>query len=243
VQANSAYLLPQKIFSLLDLTSLNETDDQASIAVLCQKAINPSGHVAAVCVYPQFVKQAATFFSETKVKVATVVNFPQGNESLEQVNQAIQESIRNGADEIDLVFPYSRFLSGDKAGAFEFIQACKKSCENKTLKVILETGALKDPRLIEEVGRGVLNAGADFIKTSTGKISIGATTEAATVMLNVLKEMMPQLKRPIGFKVSGGVRTLEQAKVYIDLADQIMGVGWISPEHFRIGTSGLNDFR
>lgn len=231
--------LSKKIFSLLDLTSLNNTDDMASIAALCQKAIGSLGRVAAVCVFPKFVKQTAVFLSATPVKIATVANFPYGDHPLESVKQTIQHALSDGAHEIDVVFPYELFMSGDKIGAFRFIHDCKETCGLNILKVILETGVLKEPTVIEEVSRGVLNAGADFLKTSTGKMEIGATPEAGAVMLAVIKEMTPQLNRSIGFKVSGGIRTLEQAKLYIDLAAEVMGPDWINSDHFRIGASSF----
>jgi deoxyribose-phosphate aldolase len=229
-----------KILSVVDLTSLNETDDESVIDALCINAISVKGHVAAVCVYPRFVKQAVKMLTGNPVKIATVANFPHGNESIVQVMQSIHDSIQNGAQEIDVVFPYSRYLSGDKDGAFQLIHQCKQVCgESVLLKVILETGALNDERVIADVSCGVLNAGADFLKTSTGKISVGATIEAARSMLQVIKEMTPKLNRSLGFKASGGIRTLKQAEEYMQLASQIMNPEWVTAKHFRLGMSKL----
>lgn len=232
----------KKILSLIDLTSLNDTDNEEVIAALCKKAITHGEHVAAVCVYPQFVKQAAETFSGKPVKIATVANFPGASSSVDTVVESIATSIRNGANEIDVVFPYMQYLAGDKTGAYDLIRACRHACgKNVLLKVILETGVLKEAAVITDVSRHVLLAGADFLKTSTGKISIGATPEAAKAMLLVIKEKSAKLKRSFGFKASGGVRTVEQAEQYISLAEEIMGAEWVKPENFRLGASQLVD--
>jgi deoxyribose-phosphate aldolase len=229
----------QRIFSLLDLTSLNDTDTAETIAVLCSKAVTSLGHVAAVCVYPQFVKLAAELLAGTPVKIATVANFPHGADSQVAVLQTIQTALADGADEIDVVLPYQEYLAGKKLAACQLIQACKMACGQHLLKVILESGTLKNPQIIAEASHDVLMAGADFLKTSTGKVSTGATLEAATVMLQTIKVLTPQLQRAVGFKVAGGVRTIAQANEYIHLATTIMGTEWVQPEHFRLGASQL----
>jgi deoxyribose-phosphate aldolase len=234
--------LPRQILSLIDLTSLNDSDTEESIAALCQKAVTPYGNVAAVCIYPQFVKQAADALMGSGVKIATVANFPQGNASLDPVLTSIYHSILAGAQEIDVVFPYMQYVSGERAAACEFIHACKQKCGSSILlKVILETGAFPDVDLISTASRDVLLAGADFIKTSTGKIAVGATLNAATAMLKAIKELSSRLNRPLGFKASGGIRTMDEAAQYINLADEIMGADWVAPVHFRLGASQLLD--
>lgn len=226
----------KKIFSLLDLTSLNDTDNAATIAALCHKAHGPLGRVAAVCVYPAFVSDAVAQLVETSIKVATVANFPHGADAKDVIQTSIMQSLKNGASEIDVVFPYRRYLQGDKEGALDVVAACRGFVgENALLKVILETGVIDNLSTIEEISYHVIAAGADFLKTSTGKVSVGATLEAASVMLYAIKESGAN----VGFKASGGVRTVEQAMMYIRLAEDIMGVGWVMPEHFRIGASGL----
>lgn len=230
--------LARNIVSLIDLTSLNESDTDETIDALCNKAISHAGHVAAVCVYPQFVQQAATLLANSAVRVATVANFPAANDPLETVIESIKQSIKQGADEIDVVFPYRRYLAGDRAGACDFISACKKVCGAEILlKVILETGELKTSAIIADVSQAAISAGADFLKTSTGKVAVGATLEAATVMLQEIKKS----DRLVGFKASGGVRTLEQALAYLYLASDIMGSEWITPRSFRFGASQLLD--
>ncbi len=227
-----------QMLELIDLTSLNESDTAETIDVLCKKAVIGKHHVAAVCVYPAFVKQAKNRLEDQAIRIATVVNFPHGTDSLENVLTSIHQAVSNGADEIDVVFPYPNYLRGEKEGSYDFIRACKAACGEKILlKVILETGALLDPSIIEEVSYEVCHAGADFLKTSTGKIAVGATLPAAQAMLNIIKK----IPRSIGFKVSGGVRTIEDAAQYVQLAEDIMGPDWVTPAHFRIGASQLVD--
>lgn len=232
--------LVQKIVPLVDLTSLNATDSEESAALFCEKAVSELGHVAAVCVYPPFVKQVAAQLSGTPVKTATVVNFPEGDSALESVLLDIGRALEDGANEIDVVFPYRRYLAGEQQYARQFVTACKAACgEDVALKVILETGALRDASIIADASLEALTGGADFIKTSTGKIPEGATLEAAAVMLLVIRHAASQLKRSLGIKISGGVKRIEQAGQYLALADAIMGRDWVSPSTFRIGTSKL----
>lgn len=232
----------KKIVSLIDLTSLNDSDTASSIEILCNKAFIHDTYVAAVCVYPHFVKQVAQFFSGSPVKIATVANFPHGTDSLVVVEKVIEKSIADGAQEIDVVFPYQQYLSGEKSGAYDFVRACKKHCgKTVLLKVILETGVLQDRSLIAEVSRGVVLAGADFLKTSTGKVPVGATSDAVMTMLNVIKDMSHEVSHPVGLKVSAGVRTVEHALHFINIAEQIMGVDWVNPASFRLGASQLID--
>jgi deoxyribose-phosphate aldolase len=228
----------QRILSFIDLTSLGESDTKEKIAALCEKAVTTAGPVAAVCVYPQFVMQASLALVGTPVKIATVVNFPHATDSLDAVCFSIRKAMQDGAHEIDVVFPYPLFLSGKKFAARDFIRVCKEQCgERVLLKVILETGALQNPEVIAEVSRESIEAGADFLKTSTGKIPVGATIEAAQVMLDEIKKE----NRSVGLKISGGVRTVEQAEQYIGLAEKMMGAEWVIPSHFRIGASQLVD--
>lgn len=227
----------QQMLSLIDLTSLNDADTSETITLLCQKAVTPHGHVAAICVYPQFVGQVSAFLKNKPVKTATVANFPSATDTVDEVVRSIRQSIADGAEEIDVVFPWPLWLRGEKEPAYDFIRICKAACgENILLKVILETGALPDSA-IAEMSHHVCHAGADFLKTSTGKISVGATLTAARVMLETIRKM----PRSIGFKVSGGVRTVAQASHYMELAEEIMGRDWVTPKHFRIGASQLVD--
>lgn len=231
-----------RLLSLVDLTSLNASDTEADIATLMEKARNAFGHVASVCVSPAHVGLVATQFAGSSIKAGTVANFPEGTDALEDVLIDIGVALRDGAQEIDVVFPYQRYLAGERQYAKTFVEACKAACGEQTLlKVILETGALGDHAIIADASYDVLAAGADFIKTSTGKITEGASLEAAATMLLVIKHMQPQLKRRLGFKASGGIRATQDATQYLALADQIMGYEWVSPDTFRIGASRLID--
>lgn len=240
VEKNAA--LAERVIKLVDLTSLNDSDTEASIASFCSKARTSFGHVAAVCVYPRFVRLIANEFAGTDIKTATVANFPEGSDTLEEVLLQIGSALTDGVQEVDVVLPYSRYLAGERQYIQTFISSCKAACGEKVLlKVILETGALSDPAIIADASFDVLSAGADFIKTSTGKISEGATLEAAATMLLVIQHIQPQLKHRVGIKISGGVRTLEEAAQYIELADQILGKENVTRDTFRIGASKLVD--
>lgn len=229
-------LNPQEIISYIDLTSLNETDDESTIEQLCKKAKTPLGHVAAVCVYPKFVSLAVALLRDTHIRVATVCNFPHGTQSLPQTRDEILEAIEDGAHEIDVVMPYIAYLQGEILFTQNFIASCKSTCDQKALlKVILETGALKDREIIAAASFDAINGGADFIKTSTGKYPVGATPRAAEIMLKAIHAS----EYDVGFKAAGGIRTIEQAQTYIQLAKTIMGADWITPAVFRIGASQL----
>jgi deoxyribose-phosphate aldolase len=222
----------------LDLTDLTETCSDHAIDQLCAKALNPLGPVAAVCVWPQFVSRAREVLKGTPVQVATVVNFPAGGEDVDRVIDDLTEALGDGADEIDLVLPYKAVQRGELDIARDMVNAVRDVVhQERLLKVILETGELIDPRLIETASRIAIEAGADFVKTSTGKTPISATPEAAEVMLNTIKAS----GRRVGLKPSGGIRTLSDAAIYLDLADRIMGPGWATPRTFRIGASGIYD--
>lgn len=229
----------RRILPLLDLTSLNDADDAAVTAALCAKAVTPAGHVAAVCLWPTFITQAKQALSGSGVKVATVVNFPGGSLPAEKVVDQIGRALADGADEIDVVMPYGAIMAGmggDQRAA-DHLQACRQACGSTTMKVILESGALAKPALIERAAQVAVAAGADFLKTSTGKIPAGATPGAARIMLAACRDA----GRPVGFKASGGIRDVETAAQYLALADAICGPGWASPATFRFGASGLLD--
>jgi deoxyribose-phosphate aldolase len=154
------------------------------------------------------------------------------------VTDDVQEALSDGANEIDLVLPYGAVRRGDLAAATEMVEAVRELVDgDRLLKVILETGELKDAALIETASRIAIESGADFIKTSTGKTPVSATPEAAEIMLNAIKAS----GKPVGLKPSGGIRTVADAKVYLDLADRILGQGWATPRTFRIGASSVYD--
>lgn len=226
-----------RALALLDLTSLNDTDTEETVKTLCAKAHGEFGHTAAVCIWPRFVKLAKEELRGTPVRVATVVNFPHGGTDIEATVAETKQAIADGADEIDVVLPYKAFMDGDTASAKALLDATRKACAGKTMKVIIESGVLAHANTIAEASRLSIACGADFIKTSTGKTPVSATLEAANVMLEVIRES----GKPVGFKASGGVRSTEQAADYMTLADKIMGPKWISLMTFRFGASGLRD--
>ncbi len=227
------------LINLLDLTSLNEDDNNARIEKFCQRAITPYGNVAAVCVYPRFVPTARDTLKGSGVKLATVVNFPHGGTHFEQMRQNIKTALAQGADEIDAVLPYKHFLSGDLETCNTFFNAVKAELNPKKtpLKVIIESGAFPHASLIADATRFCIDNGASFIKTSTGKTDVSATPEAA----NIILETIASGRRNVGFKASGGIKTTADAKQYLTLAFGIMGYKWVSPKNFRIGASSLLD--
>lgn len=227
----------QKALSLLDLTDLTDNCDAAAIEKLCAQAQTPFGTTAAICIWPRFVAQARGILGKGHaVKIATVVNFPSGDLAVAEVIAETKQAIADDADEIDLVIPYRDFIAGDEGAVTEMVEAVRAVCTPPVrLKTILETGELKDPALIREASDLAIAAGTDFIKTSTGKVSINATLPAAEIMLNAIKTS----GKPVGFKPAGGVRTVTDARDYLDRAAAILGAGWATPQTFRFGASGL----
>ncbi|WP_152220118.1 deoxyribose-phosphate aldolase [Pseudomonas sp. SCB32] len=230
-----------RVLALLDLTSLNDGDDLQTTVDLCRRALTPYGEAAAVCVWPKLVhvaRRTLNTLGGRDVKVASVCNFPAGSAPLADVVDEVRKTLAEGADEIDLVYPWRRLKAGGPSGAVELIRACKTLCgPYHRLKVILETGELADPELIRTACREAIAGGADFLKTSTGKATVNATPEAVRVMLETIAEEGGK----VGLKVSGGLRTLADAQVYMKLAEERFGAGWIKPEHVRFGASALLD--
>lgn len=227
----------QRAISCLDLTLLDEQADAAAIEQLCERAITPLGPVAAVCIYPQFISLARDRLKASSVTVATVINFPEGKSSLAQTLTEIESALAAGAQELDIVIPYHYYLAGQRDLVQPYLTAWRQACPRQvSLKLILETGELKQPELITAASEDGLAAGADFLKTSTGKTPNGASLEAAKLMLTAIKNQQHG-----GLKLSGGVRTTEQALAYLELADKIMGSHWVQASSFRLGASVLLD--
>jgi deoxyribose-phosphate aldolase len=223
----------RRALPLLDLTDLGETCTETKIDALCRDA--KRGGVAAICVWPRFVEQGARALAGTGIRVATVINFPAGGEDCARATDDTAEALRDGANEIDLVLPYRALLRGDAALARDMVEAVRDTCGAAILKVILETGELADPTRIRDASRLALEAGADFLKTSTGKSPVSATPDAAEAMLTEIRAS----GRPAGLKVSGGLRSVADAATYLALADRVMGPGWITQKTFRLGASSL----
>jgi len=234
-----------RVIGLIDLTNLSDDCSENDVVELCSRAHGPHGNVAAVCVWPRFVFRAVRELTATDVRVATVVNFPHGRDSVDQVVDSAKRCVADGADEIDLVIPYEKFRDssddeGDRAVVHMVAKVKESLPENRLLKVILETGELRDRDLVDRAARLAVASGADFIKTSTGKTPVSATPEAVETMLSVLRES-PRIDRRVGIKPSGGIRTVDEAARYLAMADRIMGPDWATPETFRFGASGLLD--
>ena len=224
--------------SCLDLTNLSETCDAAQIEALCARARTPFGDVAAICIWPRFVARARALLGPANpVSIATVVNFPGGSDPLEATLAETRAALAEGADEIDLVVPYRALLAGEGGAIDATVAAVRAAAPRAVLKTILETGILASPGAIAEASRRAIAAGADLLKTSTGKAPVNATPEAAAVMLRTIRES----GRPVGFKAAGGIGSVAVAGVYLDLAAAEMGPGWATPATLRFGASGLLD--
>ncbi|MCG5243299.1 deoxyribose-phosphate aldolase [Azospirillum doebereinerae] len=228
----------RRAIGMLDLTSLNGDDGDRTVEALCARAVTPEGPVAAVCVWPRFVPTARKALAGTPVKIATVVNFPTGEADAAAVAAETRRAIEDGADEIDVVLPYRAFIDGARTQPMNVVKACREACGDKALlKVILESGAFPDAELLAWASRDAIAAGADFLKTSTGKTQPAATLEAAAVMLDSIYES----GKPVGFKAAGGIRDAAGAAGFLALADHILGEGWATPRTFRFGASSLLD--
>ncbi len=226
-----------RALACLDLTDLSDGCTAQDVSELCARAQTRFGPVAAVCIWPQFVAQAVRALSATPIKVATVVNFPQGDHPAGEVIALTQKACEDGADEVDMVIPWKALLEGHPENVSARVARVKRAADRSKVKAILETGMLMTPELIAQATHGAIDGGADFVKTSTGKVPINATPGAARVILETIKEM----GEDVGFKAAGGVKTTEDAAEYLAIADEIMGPGWAVPSHFRFGASSVLD--
>jgi deoxyribose-phosphate aldolase len=228
--------LAARLLPLIDLTSLNDARDD-DIAGLCRAAQTPHGPVAAVCSWPVFAGAAKERLSGAGIAVAAVLNFPEGKTPLAAVLEEAEAAMAAGAEELDLVWPYQAWLAGERRRACAMIEAVKGAAQGRArLKVILETAALGGAKNIAGASREAIAAGADFLKTSTGKAKQGgASLAAAEVML----EAIAAVGRGVGFKASGGIRSPREAGEYLALAERKLGPDWPGPQRFRIGASGL----
>lgn len=235
---HSSASLAARLLPLLDLTSLGEDDAPEAIRALCARALGSPVAPAALCVYPEHVTTVREALRGAAVKVATVVNFPDGGSDPGRIERETRRAIAAGADEIDMVLAYRALLDGDARSAHRGVEACRAACgDGVLLKLIIESGELQTPARIREACRIGLDAGVDFLKTSTGKVTVNATSDAAAIMLDEIAVAGGRC----GFKAAGGIRTLDAAKVYIDLAIERLGDAWVTPARFRIGASGLFD--
>lgn len=234
--------LAELAIPLLDLTDLGDDTGADAAEALCERA--GGAGVAAVCVWPAYVSLCVDALTGSDVRVATVVNFPSGEEPEADVLAATSRALADGVDEVDVVLPYRTWLrGGDAAGRLldGVRQLVSEGADNRpsdgVMKIIIESGELPDRAAIDRATHFAIAHGADFVKTSTGKSRVSATPEAVEIIL----EAIDVSGLPVGLKVSGGVRTVADARRYLELSEQVMGEGWISADTFRFGASALLD--
>lgn len=234
------------ILNSIDLTTLEGSDNQQKIKELCNKALNfydVKRHIsctAAVCVYPPFVAEAKAMLKDANVRVASVAGaFPAGQSPIEIKVAEVHYAVKEGADEIDMVISRGKFLEGDYQEVYNEILAVRKVCTTARLKVILETGELMTAQNIYKASQLAIAAGADFIKTSTGKIAVNATPESFLVMLDAIKRHFNRTGKMVGIKAAGGISYPEAALTYLNLTAQVLGQDWLTNRYFRIGASRL----
>ena len=220
------------LIACLDYTNLDEDCSETDIAVLCDRAVTPAGPVAAICIWPRFVPLARGMLPPG-IRIATVVNFPNGGDLPDKTWHDTAAALVDGADEIDMVIDHRRLAEPEYVE--RQVRRVKEAAATVPLKAILETGELAGPAEMAVAAEAALAGGADFLKTSTGKTAVSATPEAAKALLAVIAAHGGNA----GFKASGGIRSFEDARAYRALAEEACGVGWATPERFRIGASGV----
>lgn len=227
----------QQLMKLVDLTRLTDQDTAAAMQQwLEQDLANAAVLPAAVCVYPEYLEQVSSFLQQRKfaVKLATVVNFPSGALPLAQVLEQIKAALAAGADEIDCVLPYQALLLGHTEQVREFLAAVRQATKGICLKIIIESGELVTCQQISKAAELVVESGADFVKSSTGKVKVGVTEEAARIILAVIAAS----ERSVGFKASGGVRSVEFALKLVSLFEELTGEV-ATASYMRLGASAL----
>ena len=234
------------IFQCIDFTTLEAFDNETKINDFCSKALSFKDNdlhisVPAVCIYSPFVRQAKELLRGSGIKVATVAcAFPSGQMPFELKRREVEYCVEQGADEVDMVISRGTFLAGRLDEVYEEIKSVRKACAPPVrLKVILETGELKSVENIRRASEMAINAGADFIKTSTGKSPVSATPLAAIIMCDTIKEYFEATGRMVGFKPAGGMSTIDDALTYFYIVREVLGERWLNKDYFRMGTSRL----
>ncbi len=232
--------------NMIDLTTLEGKDTPGKVRQMCYKAMHLHDElpglptVAAVCVYPEMVASARKYLGTSDVKIASVATaFPAGQTNLDIKLADTKQAIDSGADEIDMVISRGKFHCGEFNYVFDEIAAIKEACGSKRLKVILETGELGDLDNVALASRLAIDAGADFIKTSTGKIQPAATMEVSLVMLEVIRDYYYETGKMIGMKPAGGISNSKLALHYLIMVKETLGEAWLTNEWFRFGASSL----
>ena len=245
---NNTVDVKKEILNCIDLTTLKCTDTEESVMKFTEKVNEfvdkypELDNVAAICVYPNMAEIVSDSLEADNVKVACVSGgFPSSQTFMEVKVAETAMAIHAGAEEIDIVMPIGKFLCDDYEGMCDEISELKDICGEKTLKVILETGALRTASNIKKAAILAMYSGADFIKTSTGKEAISATPEAALVMCEAIKEYHRETGRKVGFKAAGGIDTVKKALAYYTIVKEVLGEEWLNNGLFRIGTSRLTN--
>ena len=246
VEKNNTLEVKKLLFNCIDLTTLKCTDSEESVMAFTEKVNELDDrypdlkNVAAICVYPNFAKVVDETLQVDDVEIACVAGGFPSSQTFQEIKIAeTAMAVHEGATEIDIVMNVGKFLSGDYEGVCDEIQELKSVCGDRHLKVILETGALKNGENIKKASILSIYSGADFIKTSTGKESPAATPEAAYVMCSTIKEYYHKTGRRIGFKPAGGINTVHDALVYYTIVKELLGEEWLNNGLFRLGTSRL----
>ena len=234
------------IFQCIDFTTLEAFDNETKINDFCSKALSFKDNdlhisVPAVCIYSPFVRQAKELLRGSGIRVATVAcAFPSGQMPFELKRREVEYCVEQGADEVDMVISRGTFLAGRLDEVYEEIKSVREACAPPVrLKVILETGELKSVENIRRASEIAINAGADFIKTSTGKSPVSATPLAVIIMCDTIKEYFEATGRMVGFKPAGGMSTIDDALTYFYIVREVLGERWLNKDYFRVGTSRL----
>jgi deoxyribose-phosphate aldolase len=232
--------------SMIDLTTLEGKDSEGKVYALSQKAMHPIEgddsipHVAAICVYPNLIKTAKQALAGSGVNVASVAtSFPSGQSPLKLKVEEVRKVVEMGADEVDMVISRGEFLEGNYNHTFKEVRAVKEACGDAHLKVILETGELETYDNVRKASIISMLAGADFIKTSTGKVQPAATLPVTLVMLEAIRDFYNETGKIIGMKPAGGIKTTKDAIQYLCLVKETLGDMWLTPNLFRLGASSL----
>jgi len=240
IESMSDKEIAQLAITLIDNTSLNlEAETEDSIKALCQKSIVSEPHTAAVCVYPKWIKLCVEQLKETKVQVATVVNFPSGEEPLDKVVSDTKQAVADGVQEVDLVINYKSIIANKDEGmkeAEELCKAVKAACGTACLKVIIEAGALETEELITAACVACIRGGSDMMKTSTGKSTL-CSVEQGRFMVKAVSNS--DRAKEVGFKAAGGIKTIADARAFLSMGEAVMGREFLVPSKFRIGASSL----
>lgn len=246
LQENNTIEVKKFLLNSVELTTLKTTDSEDSVLKFVEKVNKfddeypELGHVATVCVYPNFAKICHDTLENEDVEIACVsACFPSSQSFVEVKVAETALALKDGATEIDIVIPVGKFLAGDYEGMTDEIAEIKDVCGDKKLKTILETGCLKTARNIKMASILSMYAGADYIKTSTGKLEPAATPEAAFVMCQAIKEYYEKTGIQIGFKPAGGMKTVEDALTYYTIVKEVLGEKWLTNQYLRLGTSSL----